>query len=147
MQKIGQMTVRPENRFTMEVIKEKLAVLYADRTLQCVLLFGSLTSGRRHEQSDIDLGFLFDGPVDILDVTNRVNRLLGSDNVDVVNLRRASPLLKFAASRKGIILYERDPGLFSQFRSLAYRMYVDTRKLRDARNRVIEEFVQTRKMA
>ncbi len=78
-----------------------------------------------------------------MDLVNRVTRMLGSDNVDVVDLRRASPLLRYAAAQKGIALYEREPGSFIRFYSLSYRMYVDTKKLRQARARAIERFLQT----
>jgi hypothetical protein len=43
-------------------------------------------------RSDIDLAFMFESPTDILELTNRVIRLLHADTVDVVDLRRASPL-------------------------------------------------------
>jgi predicted nucleotidyltransferase len=128
---------------TKEEIKERLWSVLADKTLQLVLLFGSLATGKGHRRSDVDIGFLFDSATDILDLTNKVTRFLGNDKVDVVDLRRASPLLRFAAARKGIILYERDPGLFSRFYSLSYRMYVDTKKLRDARDMAVRRFLHS----
>jgi uncharacterized protein len=128
---------------TKEEIKERLSSVLADKTLQLVLLFGSLATGKGHRRSDVDIGFLFDSATDILDLTNKVTRFLGNDKVDVVDLRRASPLLRFAAARKGIILYEREPGLFSRFYSLSYRMYVGTKKLRDARDMAVRRFLHS----
>ena len=127
-----------------ETIKKKLRTIFEDKTLRLVLLFGSLASGKGHKRSDIDLGFLFDGHVDTIELTNRVSRALRAENVDVVDLGCASPLLRFAAAQKSIVLYEREPGLFSQFYSLSYRMYVDTKKLRTARDRTIERFLRLR---
>lgn len=125
-------------------ISVKLAPLFADENLRLVLLFGSAASGKTHSKSDIDLAFLFDEPADMLSLTNRVVRLLRSDNVDVVDLRRAGPLLNMSAVRKGILLYEREPGIYSEFCSLAFRMYADTKKFRDARETVIKRFLETR---
>jgi hypothetical protein len=102
-----------------------------------------VASGKAHGKSDIDLGFQFDSPVDVVELTNRATRLMGRDDVDVVDLRRASPLLRYAAAQKGIVLYEREPGLFTRFYSLSYRMYVDTKKLRDARDTTIRRFLDT----
>ncbi len=140
-----------------EEIREKLTPLFNSSSpllekrgtagfegLQLVLLFGSFVSGRVHKQSDIDLAFLFDRPIDILELTNRVIRLLHTDNVDVVNLKSASPLLKFSTAKNGMVLYERAPGLFNEFFSLAFRMYVDTKKLRDAQSKAIRHFLETR---
>ena len=128
----------------MDEIRKRLAPLFADKALELVVLFGSSAGGRLHKGSDIDVGFLFDRSADVMDLTNRVTRMLGRDNVDVVDLRRASPLLMYAAAQKGIALYERKPGSFTRFYSLSYRMYVDTKKLRQARDRAIERFLQTR---
>lgn len=115
--------------------------------LQLVLVFGSVVSGVVHKQSDIDLAFLFDKPVDILALTNRVIRLLHTDNVDVIDLKRASPLLRFSAAKNGRPIYERSPGVFNEFCSLAFRMYADTKKLRDAQAKAIRYFLEARGLA
>jgi predicted nucleotidyltransferase len=130
--------------FSIDEIKAKLAPLFEDEALQFVLLFGSQSSGQAQAESDIDLGFLYDEPVDLLNLTNKVIQLLCKDRVDVVDLRRANPLLCYSAARQGKLLYERCPGLFNRFYSLSFRRYVDTKKLRDARQRAIDTFLAAR---
>jgi uncharacterized protein len=130
--------------YSTDEIKEKLASLFREEALQFVLLFGSRSSGQVHPKSDIDLGFLYDEPVDLLDLTNKITHLLHTDRVDVVDLRRANPLLCFSAARQGKLLYERCPGLFNRFYSLSFRRYIDTKKLRDARQRAIDNFLEAR---
>jgi predicted nucleotidyltransferase len=132
---------------TPEQIRERLTPLYGDSSLQLVLLFGSVASQRTRPGSDIDLAFLFDSPIDILSLTNRVIRLLHADNVDVVDLHHAAPLLKYSVARTGKVVYERRPGVFAGFCSLAFRMYADTKKLRDARERAIKGFLSSRGLA
>lgn len=129
---------------SFEEIKDRLFPLFNDETLQFVLLFGSLASGKGYKRSDIDLAFLFDRPVDIVDLTNKVIRLLHTDNIDVVDLKHASPLLKISAAKNGRVLYEKSPGTFNEFYSLAFRMYVDTKKLRDAQAEAIRHFLEAR---
>jgi predicted nucleotidyltransferase len=128
--------------YSVDEIKEKLTLLFEEEGLQLFLLFGSVVSGKVNPQSDIDLAFLYDGPVDILALTNRVIRLLHTDNIDVVDLRRANPLLKLSAAKQGVLLHERSPGLFNSFYSLAFRRYVDTKKLRDAQGKRIKNFLE-----
>jgi len=130
--------------YSTNEIKEKLSSLFKEEALQIVLLFGSQSSGQVHPESDIDLGFLYDEPVDLLDLTNKVIQLLHKDRVDVVDLRRANPLLCYSAVRQGKLLFERSPGLFNSFFSLSFRRYVDTKKLRDARQRAIDNFLEAR---
>ncbi len=128
----------------METIRDALSPLFRDEGLRLILLFGSVATGGTHRRSDIDLAFLFTTPADVLALTNTVVRLLGTDNIDVVDLRRASPLLKFSAVKHGKVLYEKTPGDFPAFYSLAFRMYDDSRKLREARARSIRTFLDSR---
>ncbi|MEE8523304.1 MAG: nucleotidyltransferase domain-containing protein, partial [Thermoanaerobaculia bacterium] len=70
--------------------------------------------------SDVDLGVVLD-PDDRetrLDVEVTVGRALQRD-VDLVDLRRAPPLLRFEVSRDGILLVEREPGSWIRFRARA----------------------------
>lgn len=129
---------------TIEEIRERLVPLFKERDLRLILLFGSALTGAVHKKSDIDLAFLFDRPVDILSITNSVIRLLHTDKVDVIDLKHASPLLKYSVAEKGRLLYEKSPGIFNEFYSLAFRMYVDTRKLREARETAIKYFLESR---
>ncbi len=129
---------------TVDEIRKRLIPLFKERDLRLILLFGSVLTGATHKKSDIDVGFLFDGPVDILAFTNKVIRLLRCDSVDVIDLNRASPLLRFSAVQKGKVLYEKLPGVFNEFCSLVFRMYVDSKKLRDARAKVIKSFLENR---
>ncbi|OHB40842.1 MAG: hypothetical protein A3K25_03700 [Planctomycetes bacterium RIFOXYB12_FULL_42_10] len=129
---------------SIEEIRNRLSPLFADEGLRLILLFGSVATGKVNKKSDIDLAFLFDKPIDMLALTNRVIRLLRTDNIDVIDLRRASPLLKYSAVRHGKPLYEREPGMFNEFYSLAFRMYVDTKKLRDAQAVSIKQFLKSR---
>ena len=128
-------------------IEERLSPVFKDKGLKLVLVFGSVVTGKAHKRSDIDLAFFFDNRVDIMDLTNKVIRLLRTDNIDVVDLSRASPLLRFSAAKNCKVLYERSPGIFSEFYSLSFRRYIDTKKLRDAGRVVIRDFLHARGLA
>jgi predicted nucleotidyltransferase len=109
-----------EARLSVEEIKERLAPLFEDKELQLALLFGSTVSGKfKKKRSD----------------------------VDVADLRYANPLLRFSVAKNGKLLFERSPGLFHEFVSLAFRRYVDTKKLRDAQTKAIEHFLEERGLA
>ncbi|MFN3533053.1 MAG: type VII toxin-antitoxin system MntA family adenylyltransferase antitoxin [Candidatus Brocadia sp.] len=133
-----------KEKVSIEEIRKGLSPLFHDEGLRLVLLFGSAVSGKMHKKSDIDLAFLFDKPVDILALTNNVISLLHTDNVDVIDLKRTSPLLRYASVKNGMLLYEREPGMFNEFYSLAFRQYVDTKKLRDAQALAIKQFLKKR---
>lgn len=130
--------------FSVDTIRESLKPLFKEEGLQLVVLFGSAVSGKIHKQSDIDLAILFDKPFDILSITNRVISLLHTDHIDIIDLKHATPLMKFSVSKNGIIIYEKEQGMFNEFCSLAFRMYIDTKKLRDAQVNAIKYFLEAR---
>jgi predicted nucleotidyltransferase len=109
-----------------------------------VVLVGSQASGKAHPGSDVDMGILADELLDTVQVTGELIRLTHLNNVDVVDLRRANPLLAREVVRQGTVLYERDLGTYARFVSLAVRRYADTRKLREAQKQVVNQFLQTR---
>lgn len=127
-----------------ESISEQLRPLFNRSDLQMVILFGSQAVGEARHESDIDLAFLGGGPLDLVSLTAEVIRLLKQSRVDLVDLRRASPLLMMEVVRKGTLLYERSPGVYLCFCSLAVRRYIDTKKLRDARETAIKRFLEQR---
>lgn len=79
--------------FTEEEMKSGLSPLFKGKGLRLAILFGSAASGKVHRNSDIDIAFLFERHVDILELTNIVIRLLHVDNVDVIDLRKATERL------------------------------------------------------
>lgn len=79
--------------FTEEEMKSGLSPLFKGKGLRLAILFGSAASGKVHRNSDIDIAFLFERHVDILELTNTVIRLLHVDNVDVIDLRKATERL------------------------------------------------------
>lgn len=104
-----------------------------------IILFGSAARGPG--PGDLDLGLLGDSAVDPVDATNRFIRALRVQAVDVADLRRADPLLLMLAARDGVPLYERSPGEFARFASLAARRYADTRKFREAERHELRDFI------
>lgn len=123
---------------------EQLRPLFSRPDLQMVILFGSQAAGEARRESDIDLALLGDHPLDLVSQTTEAIRLLKQSRVDLVDLRRANPLLMMEVVRKGTLLYERSPGVYLNFCSLAVRRYIDTKKLRDARGTAIKRFLEQR---
>ena len=108
--------------------------------LRLVVMFGS-TARFVASPEDLDLAVLASDPVDAVELTNRFTTLLGFQEVDVVDLRRADPVLLVQVAQEGIPLFESAPGEFASFCSLATRRFADTRKFRDAEREAIRSFV------
>ena len=106
-----------------------------------VVLFGSRVRGRARPDSDVDVAVRGDGPLDLDALHLVLAPRLRSDRLDLVDLGRAGSLLAFEIARHGTLLYEREPGGFRAFQSLASRRYGDTAKLRHAQRRAIQAFL------
>lgn len=128
-------------------VRTRLEPLLRAGDMELAILFGSVARGTAREKSDLDLAFRGRSVLDITALTSEAAALLGTHRVDAVDLRRASPLLCFAVVKTGILLHESSPGSYSSFCSLAFRRYADTKKLRDARRAMIDDFLASRRPA
>lgn len=125
------------------LVESRLADLpEAIPSLRLLVLLGSVAAGRASASSDVDLGFLCEVESDWDALYLAVASRLRTDRVDLIDLRRAPPLLAFEAARKGRRLFEREPGTFRSFQSLAYRRYCDTERLRTATKRRNQRFLE-----
>jgi predicted nucleotidyltransferase len=122
-------------------LKQRMIPLFRKPDLQLAILFGSRGKGEPQPNSDYDLAVQFDGTADLVALTNETMQLLGVTDVDLVDLRRVSSLLLMQVATSGVVLHEREPGLFRRFQSLAYRRYWDTTKFRRAQKRALEVFL------
>ncbi len=112
--------------------QNRLRNVCKQHNLSLVILFGSHSRGQADKNSDIDLAVLVDKKTIDADfefslLTTFVN-LVQRDNLDLVLLNRAEPLLQSQVARYGTLLYEKSPGLFNRFRVQAVKNYDDAQK-------------------
>lgn len=88
--------------------------------IRLAVLYGSLARGQQRRDSDVDLGVALDDEDRWLlgEIEVAIGRRLQRD-VDLVDLRRAPPLLRFEISRDGVLLLEREPDTWTSFKARA----------------------------
>lgn len=114
------------------------------------VLFGSAASKRTTVHSDLDLAFWIDGKRiegRELDLTNGLMQLLHRNDVDVVVLNHASPLLQWQVASTGTLLYERRSGLFQRFQLLAFKRHHDSGRIYRWTRAYLEQVLSTRRYA
>lgn len=96
--------------------------------LKLLVLFGSRARGDNFPSSDWDFALLFDedlrkqyesrGGWEQFRSWGILQQVLGlgDKEMDWIDLKDASDLLAHAIARDGVVIYEREPGLFEQFR-------------------------------
>jgi predicted nucleotidyltransferase len=105
----------------------------AEPGLRLLALFGSRARGDVTERSDWDLGYLADPVFDPDAFRVRLVLALESERVDLVDLERASGLVRFRAARDGRALFESGADVFDRFQVEAATFWCDAeRVLNDA---------------
>jgi predicted nucleotidyltransferase len=93
--------------------------------VQVLVLHGSRARGDAGPASDWDFGVLTDGTTDLDALSSVLTSIVGTDSVDLVDLRWASALLRYRAARDGVVLVERRKGAFREFQLEAVQFWCD----------------------
>lgn len=106
-----------------------------------IIAFGSQVSGKSTTMSDHDFGVLGKQSLSLserTDLSDYISKKLdiNEDKIDIVDLRTASPLLKFEVARNGKLI-DGEYFDFIRFKVLAFKEYVDTAKFRRLREEVM----------
>ena len=117
--------------------------------LVAAMLIGSQARGTAGPLSDVDIAVWHDPALDPsgrlhlqLELARAASEALGTDEVDVVMLNRAPPLLRHRAVRDGKLLVERDPGSRVRFEARSLLDYLDTKPLRVERSRGLRKRIR-----
>jgi predicted nucleotidyltransferase len=110
--------------------------------IRLVYLFGSLAE--RNNANDIDLAILFDGKSSydrIALIKEDLYNLLNTQRIDLIDLNRAGPVLKFDIISKGKSLYLQDDEILNSFELRTIKEHMDTIYMRKVQRWYLKEKV------
>ncbi|NOX97498.1 MAG: nucleotidyltransferase domain-containing protein [Nitrospirae bacterium] len=126
--------------------QNRLRNICKEDNLSLVILFGSHSRGHADKNSDLDLAILADRKAinDDFEFSLLITfiHLIQKDNLDLVLLNRADPLLQFQIARYGTLLYEKSPGLFNWFKVQAMKNYDDAQKFIQLGEAYVQNFLR-----
>lgn len=109
--------------------------------IQQAYLFGSHAHGKATPLSDVDIAVQYSPDCDHEKTENalfaELSQLLHSDNIDLVNLDEATPLLAHRAVLLGKPLISTDPHTTALFQTKILHTYEDTRHLRELKSAIV----------
>lgn len=123
-------------------IIEKIAQKYS---LELILLFGSRAEGKAHKKSDFDVAYSSEKKLTLEEESQMIVDLFPifeSENIDLVNLEKAPPLLFYAVFKDAKVIYEKMPSTFSSLRAYAFKKYVETKPLYNEKFSRLEKQVE-----
>jgi predicted nucleotidyltransferase len=129
-------------------LKTKNAIdLFVRNDVVLAYVFGSQARGEAGPLSDVDVAILFAADASrqdrferVLVMSNALGVMVQREDVDVIDLQEASPLLRHRVYTDGHLLYCPDDAVRVRFETTALRDYVDTAPLR----RLKEKFLYQR---
>ena len=125
----------------MDKIKEKMEEIARKYELFFVALFGSRASGKYHKKSDFDVAYLSKVELNLEQESELIidlSRIFKNDNIDLVNLKNAKPLLYYAIFNNCRVIYEKTSLLFPTLRAYAFKKYIETKPLYEERFKKLE---------
>lgn len=132
----------PFRSFT-DLPHERLRAVLTGR-VELAVLFGSVAAGRTHAESDVDIAVWPKPGTDLDRLTGELMSALGSDRVDVADLRRAEGTLQQIVATRGRLLLEETPGRFAAFAAAAARRWEDERRRLPERLRALDLWLESR---
>src|SRR3990167_3629224 len=126
-------------------IEPKIEELAGKYHLSLVLLFGSRATGKIHARSDFDIAYLSKKPLDLMDEARLLCDLMPifrSDKIDLVNLKKAPPLLMKHIFYSHQILFCADKAQYFGYQMYALRRYIEAKPLFDIRSLSVKKFLQ-----
>lgn len=132
----------------IKIDSDKIKQIAEKYDLELVLLFGSQASGKTHFASDFDIAILgqkqisFEGEIKI---QYEFIKLLKIDAVDIVDIRKARPLLLYQIFCKPHkILFSVDLEIYYQYKIYALKSYIEAKPLFKLTEKSISNFLEKR---
>ncbi len=130
------------DKFEKEKVRETLSAFFKKRDeVLLAYLFGSVAEDKQNKLSDLDIAVLVErdklGKLDeqpfgyqVSAMTDLIS-LLKTNDVDLVILNYATPLLSHEVIKYGKVIFCRDEEMRIQFEVRTLQQYIDTKPLRD----------------
>ncbi len=121
---------------------DELQETLEEHGVKLAYLFGSHAKGEITKFSDIDIGVLFkknkEDKIDSLRI--KIANLLEEEAIDIIDLERAPPKLKYKIIKQGRVIHGKDQS--KEFETQAMKEYFDFKPIEDLYFKEMEERVE-----
>lgn len=131
--------------FNIEGLKNAFPTFAEQYGIELAVLFGSQASRKIHKKSDVDIAVLttkYLSPGELARLTFVLSHSFKIAQLELLDLRKATPLLLQQIALKSVVLYEKEKGSFTRFRIYALKLFMEAKPLFALRNRALATFLQ-----
>jgi hypothetical protein len=122
----------PETRARLDLLPR----LFQETGALLAYVFGSFP--HHAEAADIDLAIL-PGDGGLGELREKITDILNTERVDLVNLKSATPVLRFEVVSTGVLIFKKSDLVENSFELSTLREYRDTAHLRAVQAAIVEE--------
>lgn len=113
--------------------QQKIKKLAKKYDLKLLLLFGSRLKNKKflHPESDMDIAYVGQGELtgeEIINFNCDLIDIFKHDKIDVVDLKKAPPLLFFEISKNSLLLFGKEMD-YLEFKAMAFKRFIDAQSL------------------
>ncbi|UZQ83720.1 type VII toxin-antitoxin system MntA family adenylyltransferase antitoxin [Thermoanaerobacter sp. RKWS2] len=129
-----------------EIFKRNLQYLKGKYDIKLIYVFGSYSKGTNAKNSDLDIAVLLGNgydPMDKLALIGDLVSIFKRDDIDLVILNSANPVLKHQVIKHGKLIFEENEDVKVEFEVKTLREYMDMEYFRKVQMDVIKEWVKS----
>ena len=124
--------------------KSRISTFCRDHKIDLFIVFGSFATEKTNRSSDIDIALLINNRPNQVDKLELIFELEGifERQVDlVISSPFTDPLLRYEIFISGELIYMPEKNLFEENKLYAWKIYIDTKKIRDMRQSAVKEYI------
>ncbi len=124
-------------------LKSKLNMLVSFYNIKLLYVFGSYAKNKSNKKSDLDIAILLEdgyNPTIKLNIIGELVDIFNRDDVDLVILNNANPVLKHQIIKHGIVLYEESEETKVYFEVRVLKEYMDMEHFRKTQMKYVKEW-------
>ena len=129
----------------IEPKKSQITLFCHRNNVSLFIIFGSHAKGATPLRSDIDIALAVEdqnAEVDKLQLIYELDDIFDRQLDLVILTSSTDPLLQFEIFSAGILVFESRPFLFEEKKLLAWKLYLDTQKIREMRNQRFKKYIR-----
>jgi uncharacterized protein len=110
-----------------------------------IVYFGSYQTEFYNKESDIDIAFLAAAPMDLDTYSHFLEALIfyhRKSEIDLIDLKKAEPVLRFEIAKSGRVLYEREKDLFNTYSFFYIKRFYELKPVIEEEMRTISENIR-----